>query len=304
MKSTLNKERVNKETLVIRLPNWIGDTLMAFPMLIALQRAGVDFICLGHTWAEDLFSGTNIEVYTSAHIKESRWCFKFYKAHGFENGLLCTNSFSTVLPMRLAGITTVGYHFLSSRKLHYNDAVHTVENYFDLAKPFIQNRVELSEIQDKIAIHKSSVDQGEKLIQERINSEYIVICPYATNLHKGKNKEWPFWQEFCKKYKGYKIVALVSKDDYERCQIEFPNNIILSSGLSISGYIMRQAKLVLANDSGAMHLASFFGANVIGLFGATEINKTRPWYGHYIVGSNNNFIEADALITDLKERGI
>ena len=299
MKSTLNKE-----TLVIRLPNWIGDTLMAYPMLIALKRAGIDFICLGHTWAEDLFSGTEIEVYTSDHVKVSRWCFKFYKAHGFEKGLLCPNSLSTVVPMRLAGINTVGYHSFSSLKLHYNETVHTVENYFDLAKPFIQNRVELSEILDKITIHKSSVQQGEKLIQERINSEYIVICPYATNLHKGKNKEWPFWQEFCEKYKGYKIVALVSKDDYARCQIEFPNIIILSTGLSISGYIMRQAKCVLANDSGAMHLASFFGANIIGLFGATEINKTRPWYGDYIVGSNDTFIEIDALITNLKERGI
>ena len=299
MKSTLNKE-----TLVIRLPNWIGDTLMAYPMLIALKRAGIDFICLGHTWAEDLFSGTEIEVYTSDHVKVSRWCFKFYKAHGFERGLLCPNSLSTVVPMRLAGINTVGYHSFSSLKLHYNETVHTVENYFDLAKPFIQNRVELSEILDKITIHKSSVQQGEKLIQERINSEYIVICPYATNLHKGKNKEWPFWQEFCEKYKGYKIVALVSKDDYARCQIEFPNIIILSTGLSISGYIMRQAKCVLANDSGAMHLASFFGANIIGLFGATEINKTRPWYGDYIVGSNDTFIEIDALITNLKERGI
>ena len=299
MKSTLNKE-----TLVIRLPNWIGDTLMAYPMLIALKRAGIDFICLGHTWAEDLFSGTEIEVYTSDHVKVSRWCFKFYKAHGFEKGLLCPNSLSTVVPMRLAGINTVGYHSFSSLKLHYNETVHTVENYFDLAKPFIQNRVELSEILDKITIHKSSVQQGEKLIQERINSEYIVICPYATNLHKGKNKEWPFWQEFCEKYKGDKIVALVSKEDYARCQIEFPNIIILSTGLSISGYIMRQAKFVLANDSGAMHLASFFGANIIGLFGATEINKTRPWYGDYIVGSNDTFIEVDALITNLKERGI
>ncbi|MEJ6505759.1 MAG: glycosyltransferase family 9 protein [Crocinitomicaceae bacterium] len=299
MKSTLNKE-----TLVIRLPNWIGDTLMAYPMLIALKRAGIDFICLGHTWAEDLFSGTEIEVYTSDHVKVSRWCFKFYKAHGFEKGLLCPNSLSTVVPMRLAGINTVGYHSFSSLKLHYNETVHTVENYFDLAKPFIQNRVELSEILDKITIHKSSVQQGEKLIQERVNSEYIVICPYATNLHKGKNKEWPFWQEFCEKYKGDKIVALVSKEDYARCQIEFPNIIILSTGLSISGYIMRQAKFVLANDSGAMHLASFFGANIIGLFGATEINKTRPWYGDYIVGSNDTFIEVDALITNLKERGI
>ena len=33
--------------LVVRLPNWIGDTLMTYPMLLALQNRGVDFICVG-----------------------------------------------------------------------------------------------------------------------------------------------------------------------------------------------------------------------------------------------------------------
>ena len=62
---------------------------------------------------------------------------------------------------------------------------------------------------------------------------------------------------------------------------------------------MREAKFVLANDSGAMHLASFFGANVIGLFGATEINKTRPWYGGYKVGDGNKFISVSQLLEEL-----
>jgi ADP-heptose:LPS heptosyltransferase len=62
---------------------------------------------------------------------------------------------------------------------------------------------------------------------------------------------------------------------------------------------MTKAKYVLANDSGAMHLASFFGANVIGLFGITDIGKTRPWYGRYIVGNNNNFIDLNILVNYL-----
>uniref|UniRef100_A0A6C0EI74 Glycosyltransferase n=1 Tax=viral metagenome TaxID=1070528 RepID=A0A6C0EI74_9ZZZZ len=59
---------------------------------------------------------------------------------------------------------------------------------------------------------------------------------------------------------------------------------------------MTKAKYVLANDSGAMHLASFFGANVIGLFGITDIDKTRPWYGKYIVGNNGYFPEIKSII--------
>ena len=62
---------------------------------------------------------------------------------------------------------------------------------------------------------------------------------------------------------------------------------------------MKHAKYVLANDSGAMHIAAFFGANVVGLFGATEINKTRPWYGKYLIGKKNSFIPIDELMNEI-----
>ena len=49
-----DKEEIN---LAVRLPNWIGDALMTFPMLKALEKAGIDFTCIGHPWVQDLFSG-------------------------------------------------------------------------------------------------------------------------------------------------------------------------------------------------------------------------------------------------------
>ena len=157
----------------------------------------------------------------------------------------------------------------------------------------------ISDFGSFIPIDKKSVALGQKIIEEKIKGAYIVICPYATNLHKGKNKEWPFWLDFCAKYSGVKIVAVVSESDYARCRIDFPGILVLSNTLSVSAYVMREAKLVLANDRGAMHLASFFGANVIGLFGATEINKTKPWYGSYKVGADNEFISVLDLLEAL-----
>ena len=62
---------------------------------------------------------------------------------------------------------------------------------------------------------------------------------------------------------------------------------------------MLKANFVLANDSGAMHLASFFGGKVIGLFGATEIAKTRPWYGAYKTGEKNSFITVKDLLKEI-----
>ena len=217
-------------------------------------------------------------------------------------GLLCPKTLSSVAPMRLAGVYTIGYHFLSRKKLAYNDELHTVENYFDLAKEFLHEDLDVSDYGSFIPIDQKSIALGRKLLEEKIKGEYIVICPYATNLHKGKNKEWPFWNEFCTKYSERKIVAVVSESDYSRCCIDFPEILVLSNTLSVSAYVMREAKFVLANDSGAMHLASFYGAPIIGLFGVTEIAKTRPWYGKYLIGKNQEFISQEDLVKVLKDR--
>ena len=290
------------DELIIRLPNHLGDTLMTFPMLMSLQKSGFDFTCLGHPLAKDLFSGTDFKIVASSEIKNPRWCFNFYKQNNFSQGMLCTNTFRTVIPMRLAGLKPVGYHMLSSNRLNYDNSLHTVENYFELGRFFTKSQIKVEEISETIPISESNIEIGKKLVSEKIGTEYIVICPYATNLHKGKNKEWPHWQEFYKKIKKYNIVALVSGDDLERCKHEFPGTNILSYGLALTAYIMQNAKYVLANDSGPMHIASFFGAKTIGLLGVTEIKKTRPWYGEYLVGENDGFISADKLLEKLDQK--
>ena len=269
---------------------------MTYPMLLALQEKVGDFVCLGHPWASSLFSGTNLNIVTSAEIKNAKWCYRFYRDHYFDKGILCPKTLSTVSPMRLAGLQTVGYHFLSSRRVDYNNDLHTVENYFDLALGFLQEDLDVTAFDRFIPIEEKSIAQGKAILDEQIKGDYIVICPYATNLHKGRNKEWPFWRNFCTEYKETKIVAVVSESDYMRCRNDFPEILVLCNTLAISAYIMREAKFVLANDSGAMHLASFFGANIIGLFGATEINKTRPWFGSVQVGTDGGFISAQNLL--------
>ena len=91
------------------------------------------------------------------------------------------------------------------------------------------------------------------------NKVYIVICPYATNLVNNKKKEWQHWINFSYIFKKCQIIALVSKKDYKKCIIDFPNIKVFTEKLGTAAYIMKKAKYVVANDSGAMHLASFFG---------------------------------------------
>ena len=300
LKTNSIKEDNQKINLAVRLPNWIGDTLMTFPMLKSLENAGIDFTCIGHPWAKDLFSGENFKIIVSSDVKKVKWAHRIYRTHKFNYGIACPNTFSATLPMRLAGLKTIGYHWLSGIRPKYLNNQHTVENYFELGCPFLDEIINTRSIKDKIIVHPDSAAESLKIINE-IGTPYIVVCPYASNLHKGANKEWPYWDSFFEEFNEYKIVALVSPADEERCIKEFSKIMVISSDLSVTGAIMKNAKYVIANDSGAMHLASFYGANIIGLFGVTDIHKTKPWYGRYLIGENQEFISQEELMKTLKD---
>ena len=49
--------------------------------------------------------------------------------------------------------------------------------------------------------------------------------------------------------------------------------------------LARRADHVITNDSGAMHLASFFGASAVGLLGVTNQQETQPWFGTSLSGT-------------------
>ena len=168
-------------------------------MLKALEKAGIDFTCIGHPWAQDLFSGEKFKIIVSSDVKKVKWAHRTYRAHKFNYGIACPNTFSATLPMRLSGLKTIGYHWLSGLRPKYGNALHTVENYFELGCPFLDEISDASTIEDKITVHPDSTDESIRIINQ-IGRPYIVVCPYASNLHKGENKEWPYWESFCHKF--------------------------------------------------------------------------------------------------------
>jgi heptosyltransferase-2 len=56
--------------------------------------------------------------------------------------------------------------------------------------------------------------------------------------------------------------------------------------LALLAGFLRLCRVVVANDSGGMHLAAAVGARVVGLFGATDPSKTAPLgAGHRVIAA-------------------
>src|SRR5512144_1954901 len=94
--------------LVVRLPNHLGDACMSIAALDALAAAGFELTLAGRPWIRPLFEAypwrtVALRGGRADHVRALR-----ETAHGWR-GILFTNSFSTALEFRLAGVRATGY---------------------------------------------------------------------------------------------------------------------------------------------------------------------------------------------------
>jgi heptosyltransferase II len=107
--------------VMIRVPNWVGDAVMAEPALRQLRRIFKDacITFVARPWVAGLFEGENlhdeiIPVADAKGIKQSLQKFfketHLLKREAFDYAVLLTNSFSTAFSASVAGIPKiVGY---------------------------------------------------------------------------------------------------------------------------------------------------------------------------------------------------
>jgi heptosyltransferase II len=96
-------------SLLVRLPNHLGDACMSLPALRRLDRAGYRLALAGRPWSAALFAGCGWPV-LALPVRRLE-CIRALRAAAAAGarGLLLTNSLSTALEFRLAGIAAAGY---------------------------------------------------------------------------------------------------------------------------------------------------------------------------------------------------
>lgn len=282
-------------SLLVRLPNWVGDVVMALPAVQAMQQLGIELHLLGKPWIIDLLGAMNLPLLP---LGQTFWQTKktLTTLSGVDKALLFTNSFSSAALTRLAGFSTIGYQtdkrrLLLSAGIDKSPAKHEVEYFWDIARfacdYWFSQRQWPESIPQKIHLPISSEALAKAntcLAQHRINKPFWVLCPFATGRGKqGESKIWPHWSELSKQLSDYTLVVCPGKQEEQWCETLVPNATVLP-GLSLSAYaaILMQSEQVIANDSGPMHLASAVGAKTLGLFGVSDPNRTSPWHSNYM----------------------
>ncbi len=168
------------------------------------------------------------------------------------------------------------------RLIKYNADKSIVESYFTALKTINVNyNGENLEYYINYDI-KNKINVNYKINEKK----YIVLAPGASKY----TKEWPYYEKLANlitEKTNYEVIVIGGKEDFDK--IKETNKIQNLSGkisFEESAYILQNAKIVVANDSGPFHLSRAVKSKTIGIFGPTDPKLFKFNDISYLVTSN------------------
>ncbi len=278
-------------SLIVRLPNHLGDACMSLPTLDRLAAQGIELTLAGRPWAKELFEAYGWRVIALGGGRFDRIAALRAACSGKpqeRDALLLTNSFSSALDFRLAGLNSVGYATDGRRLLlrqayavpsAWSDAMHTVEYYLYLTSKLLGSTAGGPPPPHLKLSNASRERANVALARAAVGSQYIVLCPIAHGRHHGRIKSWDGFGRMAQdlRSRGHEVIVCPGPGEEAAARAAAASaRVIEPLDLGAFGALLAQSRLVIANDSGPGHLAAAVGAHLVGVFGVTDPTKTRP----------------------------
>lgn len=299
---------LNRKRILIVNVNWIGDVIFSTPFIKTVRDAYPDayIACLIHPRCADILKDNpridEIIIYDEegkhkSFIGKIELIRRLRKGH-FDTAFILHRSLTRALLAFLSGIRhRVGYPTKHRALLLTNivdfpeKEIHKVEYFLNLARGA---GIKPGEISYEFFVRDADRERVNKFLKDNsvgTEAPLIVLCP-------GGNwdpKRWPK-DSFAKladmlieKLKAKVVLSGAAKDIplAQAIKSMMRNTPIISCGVTTIkelGALLERADLVIANDSGPMHLAVAMKTNVIALFGPTSPELTGPYgKGNYRV---------------------
>ncbi len=303
-------ERFEPQNIVVRMPNWIGDLVMATPILSDLRKAfpkaRITAMCRSPICEllkldpeiDELFCFRKGNGF--GRRSEKRNIIEKLKLGGYDLGILLTHSLSSAWWFSMGhvryrlGYQRNGRRILLTHSQPFPSSIqnqHLVQTYKMLLKPL---GIPVSSTPPKLYLSQKEVEEARTLLHQRGVPEdaYVIgINPGATY---GSSKCW-----LPERFREVTMRLLKEEDLYivyfgdqataplckEICR-ELPLRVINLAGLTTLrelASLISLCDIVLTNDSGPMHVADALGTTMIALFGSTSEIVTGPYHGGCVI---------------------
>lgn len=303
-------QHLNPKNILIRMPNWLGDAIMATPVLTDVRNqwpeAKITALCQG-ALSQVLLHDPHVDHIISFKRpkggifgKQQNELLTALKNEPYDLSLLLTNSFSSAWWFWKAGVKNrVGYsthwrRFLLDLSVPLPKTLqeqHLVKTYKMLLEPL---GIPVSSTAPALFLTDSEqITIREKLLEYGItNRNFIIgINPGAAY---GSAKCWlpERFKEITERLLKYPNAVILYFGDkagaplvQEICR-HMPDRVINLAGQTslreLMGFI-KACDVFLTNDSGPMHMASALGTPLLALFGSTSDRTTSPYQGGKVI---------------------
>jgi heptosyltransferase-2 len=290
--------------ILVRMPNWIGDMVMATPVLADLRRkfpsASITAMCrrplcdlLEHDDSIDELFCFSKPSNGFLRRDERRNIIEKIQGGKYDVGILLTNSFSSAWwfwqgkvkrrigfrrPMRCWMLTDV----LPGSKKGFE---HEVNTYKRLLIPL---GIPLSETAPRLFVSSQEVEASKQLLYQRGYRKGTPLIGINPGASYGSAKCWPIdrFRALAEKLLRETGAAIVFFGDSltaplvkEICQ-GLPERVIDIAGVTSLrelACLIKDCTVLVTNDSGPMHIAAAFKTPLVALFGSTDDRATGPY---------------------------
>ena len=275
----------SKGPLIIRLCNWVGEAVLCLPTLTMLAEQGYELHLIGKRWAVNLFEGHGWAV----HVRPAKRSEAIQQLKGLRqqlgqqhpaftrrpNMVLFTNSFSSALEARLAGLQPIGYQkegrsLLLSHGVPYEPGLHAADNYWRIGSHFAG----VTQVRPRhLGLKPSAAHQAKaaQLMQAHgLQPGFIILCPFSGAADTTGKKLWPAFPELARQLiaQGHQVLLCPGPGEEAQAQTDYPTSRILT-GVDLGAYaaLSQQAACTVSNDTGPGHLAAAAGGRVVSVLG-------------------------------------
>ncbi|MDC0369603.1 hypothetical protein OAN13_07890 [Opitutales bacterium] len=298
----------------VRMPNWLGDAVMAIPIIRAIRHSRPDAIIhlLCKSGYVCFLETLNLadEVVALPQSKGFKYYIELlkFRSNRCDAILVLTNSLRGDIEAKLLG-TESRLGMVTNKKrplLNYQYEVpaelkdnHQLSIWFSmLAKYSHFGPPEMNQFCNSLGKRDSE-------------SKKILVAPGSLNT-PAKRLPTDHWAKILKLINqkvpnlSFKIIGTSAESEicenlYSKLETLRCENLCGKTSLVELSEELKAAKCLLCNDSGAMHLANFLGTPIFAIFGATSPDKTGPVFTGSTVKifiSNQNQLDDNQTIDE------
>jgi heptosyltransferase-2 len=290
--------------IIVRMPNWIGDLVMATPILSDLRKAypqaHITAMCrspICELLKEDpeineLFCFSKASGFSRR--EEKRNVIEKLRKGNYDLGILLTHSFSSAWWFWLGKVQNrLGYE-CNGRKLLLTQSLpfpkniqnqHLVVTYKMLIEPL---GIRVSNTPPRLYLSPKEIDGARALLKQHKIPDGALIVGINPGATYGSAKCWlpERFREVTERLLRDKDVYVVYFGDQATASVVkeictgLPKRVINLAGITSLrelSSLISQCDVILTNDSGPMHIADALGTPIVALFGSTSEVVTGPY---------------------------